>query len=89
MHSYVVAIDAFGGGYVIPMIDAFGDMKRTYGFHSVEVASVTDVFLASSGIRGVQLKPTAARKNTSHQMASSDTVASENISKLMHTKGWA
>lgn len=41
MYGYVVAADAFGGGYVIPLEEAFRNIKATLGCQSVDLAATS------------------------------------------------
>ncbi|KAJ3546752.1 hypothetical protein NM208_g1852 [Fusarium decemcellulare] len=43
VHGYLVAADAFGGGYVIPMAQAFQNIKDTLGVQSVGLATPLDI----------------------------------------------
>ncbi|PHH59994.1 hypothetical protein CDD81_2228 [Ophiocordyceps australis] len=44
VYGYVVASDAFGDTYVIPMTEALQDIQDTLGFISLELAAVEDVW---------------------------------------------
>ncbi|KAF5009249.1 hypothetical protein FDECE_4542 [Fusarium decemcellulare] len=43
VHGYLVAADAFGEGYVIPMTQAFQNIKDTLGVQSVGLATTLDM----------------------------------------------
>ncbi|KAM5348998.1 hypothetical protein ACJ41O_008821 [Fusarium nematophilum] len=43
VYGYVVAADAFGGGYVVPLLDAFRDIRHALRAKSVNLATATDL----------------------------------------------
>ncbi|KAI5917053.1 hypothetical protein F4810DRAFT_94876 [Camillea tinctor] len=46
VYGQLVASDIFGSGYVIPMVDIFGDIKSKLGARSVELPSYLDILHA-------------------------------------------
>ncbi|KAF4508093.1 hypothetical protein G6O67_004519 [Ophiocordyceps sinensis] len=46
VYGYVVASDAFGGAYVVPMVDALEDIKARLGLSSVRLATSMDITTA-------------------------------------------
>ncbi|KAH6892496.1 hypothetical protein B0T10DRAFT_375476, partial [Thelonectria olida] len=49
VYGYVVAVDAFGGGYVIPLHEAFRNIVDSLGFLSVDLATVVDMATVKLG----------------------------------------
>ncbi|KAH8658875.1 hypothetical protein BGZ61DRAFT_540393 [Ilyonectria robusta] len=43
VYGYIVAADAFGGGYIIPLVEAFRNIKNTLGCQSVDLATTIDM----------------------------------------------
>ncbi|CAH0039592.1 unnamed protein product [Clonostachys solani] len=49
VYGYVVAADAFGGGYIIPLVDAFRNITDTLRCQSVDLATTIDMASAKLG----------------------------------------
>ncbi|KAL7953233.1 hypothetical protein V8C34DRAFT_66509 [Trichoderma compactum] len=60
VYGYVVAADAFGGGYIIPLAEAFRNIANTLRCQSVDLSTTIDMASAKFGrMFGINGEPTA------------------------------
>ncbi len=43
MYGYFIAVDGFGGGYIVPIHEAFRDIAHSVGVLSVDIATAADM----------------------------------------------
>ncbi|KAK7992030.1 hypothetical protein PG988_000824 [Apiospora saccharicola] len=73
LYGHVVAADAFGGGYIIPITDTMSDIRRYLNATSVSLPSVTDIVSGQASTRGRSDRSTA--EDIKHQRRSPRALA--------------